>query len=139
MEVSRGGTPTAEQLGAGFATMDPYTAPLNNRGKDAVGAPVIRLRQSPTGRQPKTPKARVSVKDAAKPSRPIHADKPFPGFQDKVEAKRAALMAEVQKQTESTQAKPQQFLLDDDQGQEEELLNTAAAADSRDGDDHDMD
>ena len=47
MEVQGGGLPMAEQLGAGPTLKEPYTTPLNHKGKDIAKAPVLGLGQSP--------------------------------------------------------------------------------------------
>ena len=109
-----------------FAAFDPYSVPAEAQQAGAmlqmshVGGCAVSPKHAP----PRTPKARQSVKDAAKPQGPIHSSSPSTSFQTKVDMKRAALTAQL-----SEQPKVQNFIIhDDDTGQEpvrEELHRTS--------------
>ena len=86
---------------------DPYVPALHKQAMPPGAA-------SPVNGAPKTPKIRQGVKDQARPSGPIHAERAFAGIQENFAEKRAALMAEL-----GGGAGVQNFLIhDDDTGQD---------------------
>ena len=128
LDASKSGMTGTENRAMNLLVSDPYTAGLEQIGADAAAhAPVPGLGQSPSGGHPKTPKARQGVKESARPTGPVHVERPFPGFQEKVEAKRAALMAEVQLQAELVTDKTQRFCIHDDDAPEQEILHSATS------------
>ena len=85
-------------------------------------APPHSTTQSPAAVPPKHPhKARTSVKDAAKPTGPLHIRSPTAGREDHLEAKRAALTQTALAAAQPTPHAPQvqRFVLKDD---DEDLL-----------------
>ena len=93
---------TAAVSGATLLT-DPYVV---NSPADQLGivGSLVQVGGTPSPGQPKTPKARQPIKDGARPSGPVHQVRAFPGIQEKINEKRAALMQQV-------------FINDDDTGQ----------------------